>query len=100
MQTIVRVRRSKPIFEVDVEKPAFQITGYELMHCLEAEGWTWNEWIAESRRPKKMLPIADGYEDGAAKTFYTTLVQSIPYLRCIITAQEHVDAIPSPATSH
>ena len=69
------------------------------MHCLEVEGWTWNEWIAESRRPKKMSPIADGYEDGAAKSFYTTLVQSIPYLRCLITAQEHVDALPSPATS-
>ena len=99
LQTTVRVRRSKPLFEVDVGKPAFHMTGYELMHCLEVEGWTWNEWIAESRRPKKMSPIADGYEDGAAKCFYTTLVQSIPYLRCLITAQEHVDAIPSPGTS-
>ena len=69
--------------------PFMDCTSFELTRRLMADGWTWAEYLAPSKRPADLRGIVDRYELGLPKVMKTTLHQvSKSYLLALLKFDE------------
>ena len=60
------------VFKVRMNLALEDMTRYEVMKVLQADEWSWREWLAPSRITKKSGPMPLGYQEGDAKVWYST----------------------------
>ena len=65
-------------------------TTYELLRALTDSGWTWQQWVPPSKRPKRLrLAWPDGHTPESPCIFYSAGARVIPeYLQCLHQAKE------------
>ena len=82
------LRDPQPVFAVR-GLPLTELTTFELCVKLREADWEWRLWLPKGARPKKALPIPDGYLTGADRVWFSTAAQaSRSYLFALLTAED------------
>ena len=87
------------LFDPRAGVPEEELTPFELVQKLIAEGWVWKLWKPLSKRCKRDGAIPKGFLKGQPKVWYApaTSVPSKPYLLCILNAE--VCRLKTPTTA-
>ena len=88
MSACTVLRDPQPVFAVR-GLPLTELTTFELCVKLRDADWEWRLWLPKGARPKKALPIPDGYLPGADRVWFSTAAQaSRSYLLALLTAED------------
>ena len=88
MSACAVLRDPQPVFAVR-GPPLTELTTFELCVKLREADWEWRLWLPKGARPKKALPIPDGYLPGADRVWFSTAAQaSRSYLLALLTAED------------